>query len=147
MYCRWHKHLYLAGFVGFWRYKDCVILCYALGLNWRESTFVWNLPDLLLYCIMPQQHCLEYGQKMLPGPGNWSTTTKLHKVYHTQNTPDEGGSTEKSQECRINIHILPKGSWPLLWYLYGWIISAVHTKWDNTSKQKWKINWRKKAYL
>jgi len=80
------------------------------------------------------------------GLETWSTTTNLHKGYNTENTPDEGGSKEKSQkECRIYIHILP--SWPLLWYLYGWIISAVHTKWENTSKQKWKMNWRKKNVL
>ncbi len=40
-------------------------------------------------------------QKMLSGPYKWSATTNLHnKGYHPENTADEGGSAEKSHECR-----------------------------------------------
>jgi hypothetical protein len=40
-------------------------------------------------------------QKMLPTVDleAWSTTINLNKGYQPENTADEGGSAEKSQEC------------------------------------------------
>ncbi len=73
-------------------------------MNWELRKF--SSPVSVLYCsTVPQQHCLEYGQKNLPGPGNMimSTTTDLHKGYHPLNTAGEGGPAEKSQEC-ADIH-------------------------------------------
>jgi hypothetical protein len=81
---------------------------------------------------MPQQHCREYGQKMLPGPGNMvhPQLPIYIKVtsYHPENTVEEGGPAEKSQECRkyppTVLHTL-KESWPMLWYLYSGIIFVL----------------------
>jgi hypothetical protein len=76
-------HLYLAGWVG---YVDLrIVQSYVMSWDCSKSSFVLKffspileLYCIVLYCIVPQQHCLEYGQKMLPGPRNM--------VHHCQST-------------------------------------------------------------
>jgi hypothetical protein len=94
-----------AGWVDFCIYKNCVILCYELGIKRESSTFLLKFSSTFsssigvtatLSGIWPKNVAWTWKHDL-------STTADLYKGYHgyhPENTADEGGPAEKSQECR-----------------------------------------------
>ncbi len=82
---------------GGWVFVDIrVVQPYVMNWDRRKSIFVFKSSVLVLYCIVPQQYCLENKAKICCQ----LYKSTYNKGYHSENTADEGGSAEKSQECR-----------------------------------------------
>ncbi len=122
--CKWMCMAHTSqhcGVGGFWLFLAIKIdneRSYFMNWDWSKSTFVLNFfsPAFVLYCIVQQQHCLEYSKNVAYRPGTWSTTTNLHKGLSPKENSIRRRVSRKITGMlqKSTYSLTSKGSWPML---------------------------------